>query len=154
MQKAPDAAARLAAIVDSSSDAIISKDLNGTIVTWNPAAEQLFGYTADEAIGKPITLVIPEERLAEEEETLARLRRGERIDHFETVRRRKDGARIDISLTISPIRSEDGTVVGASKIARDISEQRRTTRELQELHRRLIGLATASASILASPRVE
>src|SRR3954470_8761355 len=152
--KAPDAAARLAAIVESSNDAIISKDLNGTIITWNPAAEQLFGYRADEVIGRSITLLIPEERLGEEEDTLARLRRGEVIDHFDTVRRRKDGSSVDISLTISPIRSADGTVVGASKIARDISEQRRTTRELEELYRRLIGLATVSASILASPRVE
>jgi PAS domain S-box-containing protein len=151
---APDAAARLAAIVESSNDAIISKDLNGIITTWNRAAEELFGYTADEVIGRSITVLIPEERISEEADTLARLRRGEVIDHFETVRRRKDGTMVDISLTISPIRSHDGTIVGASKIARDISDQRRSTRELQELHRRLIGLATASASILASPRVE
>ncbi|MCU1386408.1 MAG: domain S-box [Acidobacteria bacterium] len=151
---APDPAARLAAIVESSNDAIISKDLEGTITSWNRAAERLFGYTADEVIGRSITLLIPAERLAEEADTLARIRRGEALDHFETVRRRKDGTCVDLSLTISPIRDRNGTIVGASKIARDISAQRATERELAELHRRLIGLATASASILSSPRVE
>jgi PAS domain S-box-containing protein len=147
---APDAAARLAAIVESSNDAIISKDLNGTIITWNRAAERLFGYAADEVIGRSITLLIPEARLPEETDTLARLRRGEVIDHFETVRRRKDGTLVDISLTISPIRAHDGTIVGASKIARDITDQRRFQRELQELHRRAAFLAEAATVLGAS----
>ena len=114
----------LSAIVDSSDDAIISKNLNGIITSWNKGAEHLFGYTATETIGKPITILIPTERLQEEPDILARLRRGERVDHFETVRRRKDGSLIDISLTISPVKDENGTIVGASKIARDITQRR------------------------------
>jgi PAS domain S-box-containing protein len=120
------AALLLSAIVDSSDDAIISKDLHGVITSWNKSAERMFGYTAAEAIGQPVaTLLIPPDRLDEEPQILARLRRGERVDHFETVRRRKDGARLDISLTISPVRDARGTIVGASKIARNISENKR-----------------------------
>jgi PAS domain S-box-containing protein len=119
-----DPAVLLGAIVDSSEDAIISKTLDGTITSWNRGAERLFGYTADEAIGKSITLLIPSERLDEETEILARIARGERIEHFETIRRAKDGRLIDISLSISPVRGPDGMVVGASKIARDISTGR------------------------------
>ena len=122
----------LAAIVDSSDDAIISKTLDGVITSWNFAAQRLFGYTAEEAIGKHITLIIPADRHAEEDEILARLRRGERIDHFETIRQAKDGRLIDISLTISPIRNDAGQVVGASKVARDVSAQKRLVRELEE----------------------
>jgi PAS domain S-box-containing protein len=118
-------ALRLAAIVASSDDAIISKDLNGVIQTWNPAAERIFGYTAEEAIGRSITMIIPEERLPEETNVLSRVRAGMSVDHFETVRRRKDGTPIDISLTVSPVRTASGEIIGASKIARDITEQRR-----------------------------
>ena len=123
---------QLASIVESSDDAIISKDMNGVIATWNAAAERLFGYTADEAIGNPVTMLIPPDRHNEEPGILHRIRRGERVDHYETVRRRKDGSLIEISLTISPIRNSDGRIVGASKIARDITERRRaeTTKEL------------------------
>src|SRR5499426_1663913 len=101
--------ARLAAIVDSSDDAIVSKTLEGVIVTWNRAAERMFGYSAAEAIGRHITLIIPSERHAEENDVLARIRRGEIIDHFETIRQRKDGQRLVISLTVSPIRDANGT---------------------------------------------
>ena len=115
----------LAAIVESSEDVIVSKTLDGTIISWNPAAEKIFGYTAEEAIGKHITLIIPSERWSEEDKVLARLRRGERIEHFETVRRTKDGRILSISLTVSPIRDEMGKIVGASKIARDITDRKR-----------------------------
>jgi PAS domain S-box-containing protein len=121
---AESARAHLAAIVESSDDAIVSKTLGGVIRSWNRAAERLFGYTAEEAVGQPITLIIPPERVQEEEEILHKLRRGERIDHFETVRAAKNGRRIDVSLTISPVRNVKGVIVGASKIARDISERR------------------------------
>ena len=121
---AESARAHLAAIVHSSDDAIVSKTLEGIIRSWNQAAERLFGYTAEEAVGQPITLIIPPERVQEEQEILEKLRRGERIDHFETVRAAKSGRRIDVSLTISPIRNAHGVIVGASKIARDISERK------------------------------
>jgi PAS domain S-box-containing protein len=147
----PDPTLRLAAIVESSDDAIISKDLNGTITSWNHGAEELFGYTAAEAVGRSITMLIPPDRLAEEDMVLGHVRRGERVAHFDTVRRRKDGTLIPISLTISPIRDAAGIIVGASKIARNISYRRQIEEELQELHRRLMGLVTASASILGSP---
>jgi len=123
------AAARLAAIVNSSDDAIVSKTLDGVITSWNAGAERMFGYTASEAVGRHITLIIPKERHAEEDEVLARLRRGQRVEHFETVRRRKDGTAIDISLTVSPVLSATGVVIGASKIARDISHRKRMERE-------------------------
>jgi PAS domain S-box-containing protein len=116
--------ARLAAIVASCDDAIVGKTLDGIITSWNIGAERIFGYTPAEAVGHHITLIIPEERHSEEVEVLARLRRGERIDHFETVRQAKDGRRIDVSLTVSPIRNAQGRIVGASKVARDITEQR------------------------------
>jgi PAS domain S-box-containing protein len=118
------AQARLAAIIESSEDAIISKTLDGVITSWNGAAERVFGWTAAEAIGQHITLIIPEEYREEERGVLARLRRGDRIDHFETVRQRKDGQLLDVSITVSPIRDGRGTIVGASKVARDISAQR------------------------------
>ena len=129
--------ARHAAIIQDSDDAILSKDLNGIITSWNPGAERIFGYTADEAIGKSVAMLIPAGRLNEEPEILGRLRRGERIDHYETVRVRKDGVEIHVSLTVSPIRAPDGTIVGASKIARDITEQQRA-RERQDLLMRVI----------------
>lgn len=116
--------ARLAAIVATSDDAIVSKTLEGRIVTWNAAAARLFGYPPEEAVGRPITMIIPPELHSEEEQILARLQRGERIDHFDTVRITKDGRRIDVSLTVSPLRDGSGRVVGASKIARDVSERK------------------------------
>ena len=125
----------LAAIVSSSDDAIISKDLNGVIQSWNIAAERMFGYTAQEAIGKNITIIIPDERLAEETLVLTRVKAGLRIEHFETVRRRKDGSPIEISLSVSPIVRPDGTIIGASKIARDISEQKRLQRAAEDASR-------------------
>jgi PAS domain S-box-containing protein len=121
------------AIVDSSDDAIISKDLTGIITSWNQGAQRLFGYTAAETIGKPVTILIPPDRLEEEPKILARLRRGERVDHFETLRRRKDGSLIDISLTISPVKDKQGKVVGASKIARDITERKKAEAEQERI---------------------
>lgn len=129
---APDPRDWLAAIIDGSDDAIISKDLDGNIQSWNGGATRLFGYLAAEVLGKPITILIPENRLDEEPAILAEIRRGNRVDHFETVRRRKDGSLVDLSLTISPIRNGQGAIVGASKIARDITE-RRLTQEKQRL---------------------
>jgi PAS domain S-box-containing protein len=123
------AAARLAAIVSSSDDAIVSKTLDGVITSWNGAAERMFGFTASEAVGRHITLIIPKDRHGEEEQVLARLRRGERIEHFETVRMRKDGTAIDISLTVSPVLSATGAVIGASKVARDISDRKEMERK-------------------------
>ena len=119
-----DASRQMAAIVASSEDAIISKGLDGIIRSWNAGAERVFGYTADEAVGNPITLIIPAERLDEEPTILERLRKGERIEHFETVRKRKDGKLLNISLTISPVKDDLGRVVGASKVARDITERK------------------------------
>lgn len=116
--------ARLAAIVEASDDAIISMDLGGNIVTWNRGAEQLFGYSASEAVGKPITILYPPDGLAEAAEVLARVRRGERVEHYETKRRRKDGSVFDISFTISPVRDSEGRIVGASKIAQDVGERK------------------------------
>jgi PAS domain S-box-containing protein len=116
---------RLISIVTSSDDAILSKDLNGIITSWNRGAEQLFGYTAEETVGKPVTMLIPTERRDEEPKILQRIRSGERIDHYETIRRRKDGSLVEISLTVSPIKNADGEIIGASKIARDITERRR-----------------------------
>src|SRR5688572_27920580 len=104
--------ARLAAIVESSDDAIVSKTLEGIVTSWNRGAERIFGYTADEIVGKSITTVIPPDRLHEEPQILARLRRGERVDHFETIRRRKDGRLIDVSVTISVVRDGTGRIVG------------------------------------------
>jgi PAS domain S-box-containing protein len=124
------AAQHLAAIVESSDDAIISKNLDGTIVSWNKGAERLFGYLAEEIIGKPITTLMPIERQNEEPGIIARIRRGERIDHYETIRQHKDGTPMSISLTVSPVRDGGGRIVGASKIARDITEQKRAANAL------------------------
>ena len=128
-----DGGARLAAIIDSSDDAIVSKTLEGVITSWNQAAERIFGYTAAEAVGRHISLIIPKERGSEETEVLSRLVRGERINHFETIRRAKDGRLVDISLTVSPVRNSAGRIIGASKVARDISDQRRREQERQSL---------------------
>jgi len=132
---------RLAAIVESSDDAIITKNLDGIITTWNKAAERIFGYTAAEALGKPVAMLIPADRQNEEPGILAKLRRGERIDHYETVRQRKDGRLLDVSLTVSPLRDRDGRIIGASKIARDVTELRKArdavARSHQELEQRV-----------------
>lgn len=122
----------LAAIVESSDDAIISKNLEGIIMSWNRGAERIFGYTAHEAIGKPILMLIPNERVAEETTIIEKLKRGERIDHFETVRLAKDGTKVDISLSVSPIKDKTGKIVAASKVARDITERRQVERKLRE----------------------
>jgi len=127
-KRSEEASRRLAAIIEYSDDAIVSKDLNGIITSWNAGAERLFGYSANEAIRKPITLIIPPDRYHEEEQILDRVHSGERVDHFDTVRRRKDGSLINVSITVSPIKQADGRVIGASKIARDISERVRNDR--------------------------
>jgi two-component system, chemotaxis family, CheB/CheR fusion protein len=153
-QHAAQSSRHLAAIVESSDDAIISKDLNGVIASFNKAAERLFGYFAEEVIGQPITILIPPERLDEETEILERIRRGERIDHFETIRRRKDGNLLNISLTISPVADETGKIVGASKIARDITDQKRRedqiallAREAEHRTKNLLALAQATVHL-------
>jgi PAS domain S-box-containing protein len=148
---------RLAAIVESSQDAILAKDLDGIITNWNQGAERLFGYTAEEMIGKPVMLLIPEERQDEEPAILARIRKGEMIEHYETIRRRKDGSLVEISLTVSPLRDGQGNIVGASKIARDITEQKRTQERqdllLREMSHRVKNLfALAGAVITLSTR--
>jgi PAS domain S-box-containing protein len=123
---------RLASLVETSNDAIISKSLDGIIQSWNPAAERLFGYTAEQAVGRHISLLIPADRAAEEDHIIARLRAGERIEHFDTVRVRSDGQTVQVSLTISPITDGAGRIVGASKIARDITERKRMEDELRQ----------------------
>ncbi len=151
-------AERLASIVESSDDAIISKDLNGIIRSWNGGAERIFGYTADEVIGKHITILIPTEKHGEEPAILGRIIKGERVDHYETIRQRKDGSLLHISLTVSPIRDSEGTIVGASKVGRDITESRRA-RERQNLlfkemnHRVKNSFAVASGVVSVSARL-
>jgi PAS domain S-box-containing protein len=147
-----NASQRIVAIVESSDDAIISKDLNGTIATWNRGAERIFGYVAEEVIGKPITILIPPDRYQEETEIIEHIRRGERVEPYETVRMRKDGSRTDISLTVSPIRNSAGKVIGASKIARDITERKRSEKQITSLareaeHRAKNMLATVQATV-------
>ena len=126
--------ARLASIVATSDDAIVSKNLDGVVQSWNAAAERIFGYTAEEMIGRPILVILPPDRADEEADILAKIRSGERVDHFETIRVRKDGRRIDVSVTISPLRDSTGTIIGASKIARDISEHKRLVKERERLY--------------------
>jgi PAS domain S-box-containing protein len=135
-RRAEEAMARLAAIVESSQDAIVSKTVDGIILSWNSGAERLFGYEPHEAIGKPITLIIPPERQDEEHEILTRIVRGDRVEHFETVRVSKHGRRIDISLTVSPVRDSTGRVIGASKIARDITDRKRAEEALRKADQR------------------
>jgi PAS domain S-box-containing protein len=142
----------LGAIVESSDDVIVSKNLDGIITSWNRGAERVFGHTAEEAIGKPITIVIPADRQSEEREILTRIGRGERIEHFETVRQRKDGGLIIVSLTVSPVKDADGKIVGASKIARDITEQKRAQDQIATLareaeHRSMNLLANVQAAV-------
>jgi PAS domain S-box-containing protein len=145
-KQAEEAQARLAAIVESSEDAIISKTLDGVVQTWNAAAERLFGYTAREAIGRSITLIIPPERLPEEQTILSRLLRGERIESLETVRVAKDGHRLDIALTVSPLRDREGRLIGASKVIRDVTEQKQAERAKQASERRRQFLAELAAT--------
>jgi PAS domain S-box-containing protein len=147
-------AQRLAAIVESSDDAIASKDLNGIVVTWNKGAERIFGYAAEEIIGKPISILFPSDRQNEEHLILDRIRRGERIDHYDTVRVRKDGSLVDISLTVSPIRDGQGRVIGASKIARDVTERKRQEafiallgREVDHRAKNLLAIVQATVTL-------
>jgi PAS domain S-box-containing protein len=149
---ADEASARLAAIVESSDDAIVSKDLNGIVLTWNRGAERLFGYAAEEIVGRSITILIPPDRQDEESGILERLRRGERVDHYETVRRRKDGSLVEISLTVSPVRNAKGKIIGASKVARDITERRRAEERqnllLREMSHRVRNLFALAGSLV------
>ena len=131
--------ARLAAIVEWSEDAIIAISLEGVIQSWNRGAEKTFGYTREEAIGRPITLIIPEERRSEEKDVLARIGRGETMEHFETVRCARDGRRLDISLTVSPILDATGRIVAASKIARDVTRRRQAEAEAERMQSALTG---------------
>lgn len=150
--RADDSSDRLlAGIVAASGDAIISETLDGIIQTWNDGAERLFGYRAAEAVGQPITLIIPPELHGEERTILARLRRGERVEHFDTVRVAKDGRRIDVSLTVSPVRDQAGRVIGASKIARDISDRKRTEQALRDSDRRKDAFLATLAHELRNP---
>lgn len=145
--RSPDLAAYwLSAIIESADDAIVSKSLEGIITSWNQGAERIFGYTAPEIIGKPVTVLIPEDHLNEEVTILSRIRAGERVEHYETVRRRKDGSLVEISLTVSPIRSAGGQIIGASKVARDITKQRQAQRALDESATRL-NLALAASKL-------
>src|SRR5437660_10170789 len=151
-KRAEEATQRLASIVDSSDDAIISKDLDGIITSWNKGAERIFGYMAEEIIGKSIKVLIPREYHAEEDTILDRLRRGQRIEHYETVRQRKHGSLINVSLTVSPVADPQGKIVGASKIARDITERKRTETQISLLareaeHRTKNILATVQATV-------
>jgi PAS domain S-box-containing protein len=141
---------RLAAIVESSDDAIISKDLNGSIVSWNKAAERLYGYTAEEIIGKPISILAPPDRPDELPELMERLRQGERMEHHETVRRRKDGSLVEVSLTISPVKDAEGRIIGASKTARDITARKRHEADLRflaEASKELAGLLDVPSTL-------
>jgi PAS domain S-box-containing protein len=142
----------IAAIVESSEDAVLTKDLNGVITSWNLGARRLFGYAADEAIGKPVTILIPAERQDEEPTILGRIRRGERVDPYETIRQRKDGSTVDVSLTVSPVRNLEGKVVAASTIARDISERRRAEQQqhllLREMDHRIKNLFALASGVV------
>ena len=142
-------------------DAIVSKNLDGIITSWNSGAERVFGYTAEEAIGQPITIVIPEDRQSEEREILTRIRRGQRIEHFETVRQRKNGSLIAVSLTVSPVKDAEGKIVGASKVARDITEQKRSqeliatlAREAEHRSKNLLANVQATVNLSRSDTTE
>jgi PAS domain S-box-containing protein len=140
----------LVAIVESSDDAIIGKTLEGIVTSWNQGAQRLFGYRAEEMIGQPVSRLIPEDRLEEETEILARLRRGERVEHFETIRRRKDGTLVDVSASISPILDKNGRILGASKIARDITQLKRAEADLRESQRRFEGIVDSAMDAIIS----
>ena len=148
-----DTGAWLAAIIESSDDAIISKTLDGVITSWNGAAERLFGFSPAEAVGKSITIIIPEERLSEESTILAKVRLGERIEHFETIRRGRDGKRIHVSVTVSPVRDATGNIQGASKILRDITDRKRFDERqsllLREMDHRIKNLFAVTAGLVA-----
>ena len=148
-----EALQRLAAIIESSDDAILSKDLNGVITSWNRSAERLFGYAAEEAVGKKAAFLIPPDRHDEEPKILERIRRGERIDQYETIRRRKDGRRVHISLTVSPIRDRRGAIIGAAKIARDVTERKRAQERqnllLREMEHQIKNLFSLATSVVA-----
>ena len=143
-------ARRLAAIVESSDDAIVSKDLNGIVLSWNQAAERMFGYTADEMIGTSIRRIIPDDRQSEEDVVLGAIREGRRVEHFETVRLGRGGRLVPISLSVSPILNGDGVVVGASKIARDISDRKRAEQQLARASERDAFLAEATLTLTRS----
>lgn len=151
-KQAEHASNLLASIVESSNDGIVSKNLDGIITSWNAGAERLFGYTAKEAVGRPILMLIPPDRHDEERDILARIRRGERVEHYETVRRRRDGSPVEVSLTISPIKNSKGEVVGASKIARDITERKRAEEQrrvvLREMGHRVKNLFALASSVV------
>ena len=154
-KRSEEAALRLAAIIESSDDAIISKDLDGIITSWNRGAERIFGYLAEEIIGKPITILIPPDHQKEEDAIIERIRRGQRIDHYETIRQRQHGSLIDVSLTISPLRNAQGKIIGASKIVRDITERKRSEAQIVNLareaeHRTKNILATVQATVRLS----
>ncbi len=152
-RRALESNAWLIAIVENSDDAILSKTLDGVITSWNGGAERLFGFTAQEAIGQPITMIIPEDRLAEETAILSRISAGQRVDHFETIRQAKDGTLIDVSATISPVRDTGGAIIGASKILRDIGESKRAAERqallLREMHHRIKNLFALTAGLVA-----
>src|SRR5207245_2744419 len=131
---------RLAAIVESSDDAIFSKTLDGLVLSWNKGAERLYGYSAQEMIGKPIHTIVPAEHRPEWEEIMHRLREGHRLEHFETLRSRKDGRRIDVSITVSPVRDADGKIIGASTIAHDITERNQMQEQLRASEKRFRAL--------------
>jgi PAS domain S-box-containing protein len=150
LKQSEAATRRLAAIVESSDDAIISKDLNGIIASWNDSARRIFGYDADEVVGKSITILIPPDRLEEEAHILSCVRKGEPVHHYETVRRCKDGKMVEISLSVSPIKTADGKVIGASKIARDISERKRAEAELKHAHEEVLAASRAKDDFLAT----
>lgn len=153
-KQAEQASDLLSAIVDSSGDAIVSKNLDGIITSWNKGAERIFGYTAAEVLGKPVTLLIPADRQEEEPNILKRLQRGERVEHFETIRRRKDGMPLNVSLTISPVKDGNGKIVGASKIARDITDQKRAEEALIASEARFRQLADAMPQMVWTARAD
>jgi PAS domain S-box-containing protein len=148
--ESPDVARRLAAIVESSDDAIVSKDLNGTVLSWNRAAERMFGYTAEEMIGSSIRRIIPADRQSEEDTVLESIRAGRRVDHFETLRRTRDDRLVPVSITVSPIIDGNGTVIGASKIARDISDRKRAEQHAAKVAERDAFLAQATLTLASS----
>ncbi len=150
VQERTSASRRLAAIVESSEDAIVSKDLNGIITSWNHGAERLFGYKTEEMIGQSITILLPPERQAEEQQILERIRRDERLTHYETFRRRKDGKIVEVSLTVSPIKDESGTIIGASKIGRNITKQKQAERQLERAHKEVLAASRAKDDFLAA----
>ena len=152
-RKAVEISGLLASIIESSGDAIVSKDLDGTVTSWNPGAERVFGYSAEDMIGRPIAILVPPDRVNEDPAILEQIRQGERVDHYETIRQRKDGTLIHVSLTVSPIRDKAGKIIGASKIARDITERKQTqarhdmlTREIQHRTQNLFAVVQAVVS--------